>query len=491
MSSDQEGSRGTARAQHTTRIRGLWQRHFAVPVKQSVQLKAFWILGLVFGLAMVVITPPLMGFDETTHFKAVEYFAEGAHRPLPTPEGAVRSVEIEKETARVIDIAGAVQQKKQLDKRIYELFLAKEAPPQGYQAVDLSGAAVYSPVAYAPPVAGLLTAKVLRLSLLFKVWLARIACLVAYLVLAYFALRCLPFGKWAFFVIALLPMTLFQAATISTDGFLNGLVFLYLAIIIRLLWNKSATFSYAKPMLWSVGILGILIAFSKPTYVLLSLLLFLIPAKYFAGKAQRLWYVGGALVAGVATAGIWNFFVKEYAVKIGEVYRHGFNVSPPEQLVSAIFSPFYSFMVVVRTILQKGYDYFGQLFGVFDSEFTLIPVMIAILLLVSIFLGATMDGPKISRLSMRTRWFIGVVGLMVVGAIAATFYLTYTPVAHPVIDGIQGRYFLPLLLLTIPLMGFKSLSVTIKRPERFFVPVVGFALLVACAQIPYVQYWLH
>ena len=46
----------------------------------------------------------------------------------------------------------------------------------------------------------------------------RFSSLLSYLFLAWMAIRLLPFGKWILMVLALAPMCLFQAATVSPDA---------------------------------------------------------------------------------------------------------------------------------------------------------------------------------------------------------------------------------------------------------------------------------
>jgi uncharacterized membrane protein len=55
---------------------------------------------------------------------------------------------------------------------------------------------------------------------------ARLANLVVYLLLVYVALRILPLGRPVLFCIALMPMTLHQAASVSADALTIASAFL-------------------------------------------------------------------------------------------------------------------------------------------------------------------------------------------------------------------------------------------------------------------------
>lgn len=470
-----------------------WHEQFVLPVKQSKILKWFWIIGLTFGLLMVFLKPPLSGFDATTHFRAVVFYAEGGHTaPKASPKDVMDGY-LDKETADAIDVAGAVQAQKQVSpSNYYQIFTHGDGITKEKRAVDLSGAAVYSPVAYAPSIAGVFLTRLLHVPILFQIWVARIFCLVTYLVLVYFALRLLPIGKWAFFVIALLPMALFQAAAITTDGFLNGLTFLFVALLLNLILRPAIT--DRKKLFVLLGVLaavGMGVALSKPTYVILAALVALVPVRHFGRNRYKWFYVAGVVGVMGFLALAWNAHVKDMAIQIGEVYRTGFYVSYDAQLHWVVQHPFGFLTAIGRAILFNSYNYFGEMLGTFDTDFRMLPVVVTLPLVVLTFLGIAVDRRLLQKLNVMTRVGFIAVALTVVGAIFATFYLTYTPVGQAIVDGIQGRYFLPLLVLLIPMATYKQLHIKIDHPERVFVPFVALALIVSSVQIPYVTYLLH
>ena len=67
-----------------------------------------------------------------------------------------------------------------------------------------------------------------NLPALLLFYAGRSASLLSYLFLVWLALRWMPFGKWILAVLALTPMALFQAATITPDAISNGIGFLFI-----------------------------------------------------------------------------------------------------------------------------------------------------------------------------------------------------------------------------------------------------------------------
>ena len=58
--------------------------------------------------------------------------------------------------------------------------------------------------------------------------LLRIVTLLTYILVTWFAIRIIPKGKWALLAVALLPTSLYQAATVNGDSYTNAVSFLFM-----------------------------------------------------------------------------------------------------------------------------------------------------------------------------------------------------------------------------------------------------------------------
>ena len=146
---------------------------------------------------------------------------------------------------------------------------------------------------YLPQGLGLLLGRKLGLSMYYCVVLGRVMNLLAYMGLTYLAIRKIPVYKHLLLAIALMPMSLYQAASFSSDGLLNGLCFLFVALC----------FSYAlgeKKLDYRHGLIltGLLlyIFVGKYVYACIGLLVFVIPMERFGGKKEYLKSLGIALI---------------------------------------------------------------------------------------------------------------------------------------------------------------------------------------------------
>jgi uncharacterized membrane protein len=121
-------------------------------------------------------------------------------------------------------------------------------------------------------------------------------------------------------------------------------------------------------------------------------------------------------------------------------------VDPARQLRSVLHHPAGFAGVVIRTLDQQGGTLLHQLVGRLGLLTVPLPAYLVMALgLVAGFILLTAPRTGTLRVWQRSL-FIGVV-LATAAATCLSLYATWTPVAAPVITGLQGRYFTPLFLL--------------------------------------------
>ncbi len=169
---------------------------------------------------------------------------------------------------------------------------------------DIS-AGVYSPICYLPQTAGIAVGRVFGLSPLGCFYLARVFVLLSYTALVFMALKVLPVGKNVMMPLALLPMALGIAASLSSDVVLNGVAFLFIAYLLNQALKKSPrplTGGEVKIFLLLCAALALL----KPVYIPIVLLLLLLPAERFRDKKSRLLFLFGCIGLTVLVMAAWN-----------------------------------------------------------------------------------------------------------------------------------------------------------------------------------------
>jgi uncharacterized membrane protein len=183
--------------------------------------RLFLILALVFGMVWVFLMPAGAGYDEETHLARIFEISRGYLIPNQwlgiTGNGIPQSM---------LQVSYRQQQ------FLQPVTMAdiKEGLNLGITGTDWIAhqtRATYSPILYL--LQALLLAVFgyfLKTPVLILYWILRFTYLLTYVVTAYFAIKLIPKFKWTLFVLALAPMTMIQAVSISADPMTNGMSFL-------------------------------------------------------------------------------------------------------------------------------------------------------------------------------------------------------------------------------------------------------------------------
>ncbi len=444
--------------------------------------KAFLAVGLSFGLLLVLLVPPMQAPDELSHFFRAYQLSDGqliADRyDLGVGGELPKSL---KNMSYVFQAAGITARNggEKVHPSLIKSYVRQPFEPQDKSSAQFTGAALYSPVPYVPQVVGIETGRVLHLSPLLMFYLARIVNLGMFLILCFFAIKLLPFGKWCLAAIALLPTTLAQAASLSADSVTNGLAFLTFSYFMYLYFTaKKITLRRTL----TLGGLLVLLALSKQTFFVFALLPFILPVKKFANKKVYLYSCLAMLIVAVGLAAAWSRQVDDFIPAMAEAFRPGINVVPAEQLGHIITHPLWFPEVVIRTLL----DVNGSIIisNLTMTEYNGMPMLLigfSYFSVIAIMLASARQNMVLQSMRLRLL-LITLAGIL---AIMGTLYLTYNSVEAGSIAGLQGRYFIPFLpvIAVIVMTGKWRLEIPARRRLWLYsmgvlVPLLGAVLIV-------------
>ena len=117
----------------------------------------------------------------------------------------------------------------------------------------------------------------------------------------------MPIHKWTLALVALMPMSVYLAASLSADAMTLGLSLLVFAVTLNLALGSEGP---SRRGLLALGFLLVLLALSKQAYLGLALLFFMIPGKRFSSPATR-WLLA-VLMIGVPLAidAAWTYSLR-------------------------------------------------------------------------------------------------------------------------------------------------------------------------------------
>ena len=188
----------------------------------------FILVSIVFGSAIGVAVPPLRGPDEIAHFLRIYSYARGDVVPTVEVDGR-----------KGIFIEGGLYTQLSFFKDAGERFalnreqglrygeIMKEYPPPGRKLnsegqptkfMPFAGTEGYNPVAYAPYVLAAVTGNLLGLEFPNMLLLMRFLGLATFTAVAAYAIKVTPTLKWAFVLIAMLPVSVYNRSVLSADG---------------------------------------------------------------------------------------------------------------------------------------------------------------------------------------------------------------------------------------------------------------------------------
>ena len=330
---------------------------------------------------------------------------------------------------------------------------------------------LYSCLPYVPAGAAFRAGSLFNASPLTLMYLGRLANLIVFLLLVLLAMRLLPDFELPIAILALMPMTLHQAGSLSADGVTIGVSFALTAWLLRLATaDPVAPFTRRDYLLLAVAMI---VAGLCKSSAGLAFLLVLIPEARFPNRRTRWLAVAGLIFLAYGTVGAWQLVNQPN----GEVYatlKAAADVHLDDNAAAVLHRPFYFLGHVLHTIEWKTFIYLEQFVGVLGwLEIRLPAWIIAAYLLMLAGVAAT--NLALPRLTRRVRLILIAIFLLNVASLLVAFWTTETPremqkfYAIP----IYGRYLIPFALL--PVIAAAGLAPRIRRLPQI---ALVFALLV-------------
>lgn len=440
-------------------------------------------LGLVLGIILSFLTPPFQVADEDSHFKRAFALSQGKlfaeHDPAAAQPGhyfPVALLEFERAHA---SLKGDISQKYSFQQFYH--WSAGVTIDYSRQAFNSYSAAGMHPFQYIPQAAGMWIGRRLGdKSPLTLLHAARLANVLVFWLLIYAALRIAPVGRLVMALLALLPMTLTLAASISYDPPVIGLCFLVTALLLRLAQTPAGE-TVSRAVIGLCCGLAVLLFENKLVYFGLWLLWFLIPAAAF--RSRRVQIASFLAIVGCGAGGhlIWKLLEQLVSA---QPFAHPDSVYFQQQLSFILSHPWQYFVIFLRSLYDGRvfylYGFIGNL-GWLDTNF---PVCFIALACVALLAGAALERSPCLPLRFWQRGFMLGTAFLAVALFFTAMYLIWTPlpgrggVGAPLVNGPQGRYFLPIApLVGAALSGTRLARITWgTTPAGWFI-VLGWALL--------------
>lgn len=471
------------------RVLDVFFNFFGSMKKISFSNRLFLLLATIFGLIIISIVPPLQAPDEVGHFLKAYAFSELRVRPEAFSDDLKKGestwgnfgfevpYEIKSMNSYAVDKNG-----KQEKYPYYYENVDKEKIKNGEKAfIGTGGITNYYFVNYIPQIIGIKFGKILGKPIIWQYYAARYFNLFAYIMLLFIAIWKFPFSKLGATVLALNPMSLFLASSVSGDAMIIATSFMFISWITRLAGEEHIT---NLKLLFS-ALLMVTLVLLKPTLIVLGLFFFLIPNSTFDIKRKAIW--GTAIFAACIFFYVtWNKLMIDQQI----LYRDFAN--PDKQLSAFLKDPSIFFENLRKNYLfgVKGdnivYSFVGK-FGLLDTPLGLHWIVLYFMSLVA--------ASFVQEKNDRALYFfqkVIIVIMMIIYTILTFFalYQIWNKVGRTTsIEGLQGRYFIPISLSLIPLFSSREKLMNIKNSKiNFVISICILLILIATVVTLSVRY---
>lgn len=297
---------------------------------------------------------------------------------------------------------------------------------------------------YLPQAVGVLVAKLLDMNVIWMLWLGRICNLICYAGLVSYAIKKVNCLKIPLLAVACIPITIYQAASISIDSLIFGLGILLVAYFINLCTSKDN--SIQEKQIITFSILCLLLGLCKLPYLAFVFLLLFVPKEKYNNK--NMFFVIFSCIFLVALIGV--LYSSYSTPTLMHSWRSMYNyVNSTQQLNFLLTNHFFIFDFLHQiftselSFLANGlFNFYNGTLGIhYNDHYYLITMVLQAFLTIILF-----TYPENVKFNFKTRFGALFVVLLIYIGTCFVQLLTWAYVGK-IFLGISIRYFIPLMAM--------------------------------------------
>jgi hypothetical protein len=424
---------------------------------------AFLVVGVLAGLFELVAVPPFQVPDETRHLLQSYRVSEG--RLFPKRVRGMTGDYLPRSLGRLVEVLPERRGFRDYPAERFAKANRIELRAGSKLFYPLGTVAVYSPVPYLPQALAIGLLRPFDVRPLALVYAGRLANLAAALALTWLAIHLAPFHRWAFCILALTPMAVFERSSLSSDALTNAFAFLLTALTLR----AAVTGRWGAREVVAIGVVGTALALSKIGYLLLALLALMIPRRSDQGAAsylgQQAVMVALPVLVGVAwAAAVESFFAVPWADYRGVQYDAlAHTLAHPVEFGGRLLD------LLVRCWDRQLWMFMGALglADIFLPRWLITGGYVAVLL-------AFVSESSVRGFGLRQRAVAALAATAAYATVCFIFAVTVLRAAEPLCR-IQGRYWIPLAPALVAAFALPRIPEPVRRLRT---PVLALALMV-------------
>jgi len=440
-------------------------------------------LALCFGLVFTFVFTPYSLPDETHHYVLVnQAISNFQNKGIAIDDAYIKLDQFDAHYNKGKAYRKIVQEFNEELTLTGDYYPTSLLPPQGYYAY------------YIPQIIGISLAKILNMNFYGVFYAGRICNLLFYALCVYITIKKTPIHKVLFGVIACLPIFIQQAASYSYDSFINGLALITIAYFLKWLLEdrKIKKSDYIIIFLTCLGL-----APAKYVYGFFALLFWLVPANRYESLKKKKLYTT-LLCAPMMYILIPILLPRIISVLIS-IFKAVVNVIHADELEGVQEVQAYTFnyclshpmeviKIVVVTIRYNVKTWFYGAIGRYLSGMTItLPLRMIHIVLLLVGLSAFVKEDYIPNIVAKGAMFAVCVlmGMFTVGGML----IYWTTTADTYIQGIQGRYFSPMIPYATTIFNNKKFNLPkwVNKYIIFSLIILFFEIIMYVLAVTYIN----
>lgn len=324
--------------------------------------------------------------------------------------------------------------------------------------IRFSNTALYSPLSYAPQAIGIAIARIFTSNIAAAAYSGRVINWLLTTVLLFYSIKLMPCGyKELIVLIALMPMNLQESFSLATDGMVVALTLFIISYVLHIRYSAETKLKWYQIAL--IYYLGISISLYKIVYLPFCLVFLLIPGRCFS-KGYK-WLHGTFLVIiTVVLSIVWMRYASQFLTHVG--------TDSTIQLRYLLSHPIEYILIVLRTYLRQADTLLLTMIGSSMANLNVPTAGVFVLMYAGLFIlkCGRHEKDHLNRDKDDRIVFLSVVLLLLI-LIPTSLYIQWTAIYSKTVQGLQGRYYIPLILpLVLVIASQLSIKTTLSKIEN-------------------------
>lgn len=418
---------------------------FSKKLYEKIQLHIIYmILALIIGGMYVFIIPLCNQSDEPAHLYRTFQVALGEVISPKTEYGFVG--ELPQSVIEMVNVNS--ETKKREYKKYYDLKEMMQIELNEDETVEIGTVGNYHGISYLPQVVGVKIGMIFNLNPYFIAMLGRISSLIITVLMLTWGIKKLPKHKLFASIILLCPVVLSTAACYSADNMTLASIFVMVSYVLYYMHTKEKIKKLDYAILL---VLIFIVSISKMAYLPVIGILIFIPKECFGNNSKKKWIISVAYIL----LGILSFI---WWIKVSTI--NGQTLDPSNTNTWIYTNPLGYLVILFRNLICNAYDYLENMFaGHFLCHNQVTPYSIVPITYIVISIIAFFSDENNEKTTMMQKLITFGVILMSFLLICTAMYVYNTGFKNSVIVGVQGRYLIPLLLMTVIFANKKKIDI--------------------------------